>query len=101
MTLKEIRFSAQRLRKSIPRPLIWIGFPLAILLCFALFFHSASLGNVVRDFSMNGTQYDVGFGGMHGQQLYQDLADFLKEFAQFAWANALQTEDVWNCFFQA
>ena len=42
---------------------------------------------------MNGTQYDVGFGGMHGQQLYQDLADFLKEFAQFAWANALQTED--------
>ena len=33
------------------------------------------------DFTMNGTQYDVGFGGMHGQQLYQDLAAFLEEFA--------------------
>ena len=51
MTPKEIRFHTQRLRKSIPRPLIWIGTPLAILLCFALFFHPVSLGNVVRDFS--------------------------------------------------
>ncbi len=172
MTPKEIRFPVQRLRNPIPRPLIWIGTPLAILLCFALFFHPASLGNVVRDFSstekvhivnyytvatshlppqkegelsfsytdtekqeafleildryvlfkspnqtyggigeevyrlaidltdahepsgilaitvhstgdftMNGTQYDVGFGRMHGQQLYQDLAAFLEEFA--------------------
>ena len=51
ITLKEILFPAQRLRKSIPRPLIWIGILLAMLLCFALFFHPASLGNVVRDFS--------------------------------------------------
>ena len=41
----------QRLRNPIPRPFIWIGILLAILLCFALFFHPASLGNVVRDFS--------------------------------------------------
>lgn len=51
MTPKEIRFPVQRLRNPIPRPLIWIGTPLAILLCFTLFFHPTSLGNVVRDFS--------------------------------------------------
>ena len=51
MTPKEIRFPAQRLRNPIPRPLIWIGILLAMLLCFALFFHPTSLGNVVRDFS--------------------------------------------------
>ena len=51
MTPKEIRFPVQRLRNPIPRPLIWIGILLAMLLCFALFFHPASLGNVVRDFS--------------------------------------------------
>ena len=31
--------------------------------------------------AITGTQYDVGFGGMHGQQPYQDLAAFLEEFA--------------------